>query len=179
MSDNKSLFIVCIHSIIFQVLVLASNASCPSVWHYYNNDTGECECGHGLFCSTGSNKVLIRNGKSEKEGDYYYGFCPFFHPINSTNRLYSEMPSNVSELDKVMCGPYNRKGLLCGDVHDGYGPSVYSFDLKCAKCSSLWTVYGTAISLLLQFSYNIVVYYLHYFSTKHNFWSSLGLCVIL
>ncbi|CAI8009090.1 hypothetical protein GBAR_LOCUS6154 [Geodia barretti] len=60
------------------------------------------------------------------------------HTVNSSNRMYSEMPSNASQLDEVMCGPYNRRGLLCGECKDGYGPAVYSFDQKCAKCSSLW-----------------------------------------
>ena len=40
----------------------------------------------------------------------------------------SEMPSNASQLDKMMCFPYNRRGLLCGECKDGYGPAVYSFD---------------------------------------------------
>jgi hypothetical protein len=33
-------------------------------------------------------------------------------------------------------GPYNREGLLCGKCIDGYGPPVYSTNLKCVKCSS-------------------------------------------
>ena len=39
-----------------------------------------------------------------------------------------------------MCGPYNRKGLLCGECIDGYGPGVYTLDSKCADCSKFSTI---------------------------------------
>ena len=134
--------------------VLATNTSCPT-WHYYNNATGQCECGYRLVCSSDGNQVEIRNGycvtSSGIEDYYYVGKCPFQHTLNSTNRLYSEMPSNASLLDEVMCGPYNRRGLLCGECKDGYGPAVYSFDLKCAKCSSQWSNYAISLYIFLQF----------------------------
>ena len=65
--------------------------------------------------------------------------------------MYSEMPSNASQLDEVMCGPYNRRGLLCGKCKDGYGTAVYSFDLKCANCSRHWSRYAIFLYLFLQF----------------------------
>ena len=132
-------------------VVLATDTSCPT-WHYYNNVTGVCECGFGLICSSDGNQVEIRNGhcatSAGHENDYFVGKCLFSHP---TNRGYSEMPSNASQLDEAMCGPYNRKGLLCGECEDGYGVAVYSLDLKCANCSSLWFGYATALYLLFQF----------------------------
>ena len=134
--------------------VLATDIGCPT-WHYYNNATGQCECGASLLCSSDANQVEIENGlcatSSGQEGDYYIGFCPFVHPTNSTNRMYSEMPSNASQLDEVMCGPYNRRGLLCGECKDGYGPGIYSFDLKCADCSTPWPGYTISLYLFLQF----------------------------
>ena len=134
--------------------VLATNTSCPT-WNYYNNDTGQCECGSGLVCSSDGHQVEIENGfcatSSEKEGKYYIGECPFTHTINSTNRVYSEMPSNAGQLDEVMCGPYNRRGLLCGECKDGHGPPAYSLSLKCTDCSSLKSGYAISLYLLLQF----------------------------
>ena len=113
------------------------NTSCPT-WHYYN-DIGECECGFGLSCSSDGKKVEIVNHvcatSSQQDGNYYIGSCPYTLTFTIMNRLYSEMPSNTSQLDEVMCGPYKRRGLLCGECKDGYGPAVYSFDLKCTKCS--------------------------------------------
>ena len=131
--------------------VLATSTSCPT-WHYYNNVTGVCECGFGLICG---NQVEIGSThcatNSEETGGYYIGKLPFYPTFNTVNRMYSEMPSNASQLDEVMCGPYNRKGLLCGECKDGYGPAVYSFDMKCADCSSLWSKCAIILYLFLQF----------------------------
>ena len=132
--------------------VLATDTSCPT-WHYYNNVTGQCECGYWLLCSSDANQVDISSQScatsSEQEDDYYVSYCPFTR--NSTNRMYSEMPSNASQLDEVMCSPYNRRGLLCGECKDGYGSAVYSFDMTCANCSSLWSRYAISLYLFLQF----------------------------
>ena len=134
--------------------VLATDNSCPT-WHYYNNATGQCECGHWLLCSSDGNQVDIGIDdcatSSLQEYDYYVSHCPFTHTVNSTNRKCSEMPSNASQLDGVMCGPYNRRGLLCGECKDGYGTAVYSFDMTCANCSSAWSRYAISLYLFLEF----------------------------
>ena len=72
--------------------------------------------------------------------------------------MYSEMPTNVSQLDEVMCGPYNRRGLLCGECKDGYGPAVNSFDQKCANCSTIRSGYAITLYLLLQFVPTIIIF---------------------
>ena len=41
--------------------------------------------------------------------------------------------------------------MLCGECKDGYGPAVYSLDLKCANCSSLWSGYAISLYVFLQF----------------------------
>ena len=134
--------------------VSPTDTSCPT-WYYYNNATRQCECGFWLLCSSDGNQVDISIDMcatpSGQEDDYYVSYCPFTHTVNSTNRLYSEMPSNASQLDEVMCGPYNRRGLLCGECKDGYGPAVYSSDMKCVNCSSSWSRYAIALYLFLQF----------------------------
>ena len=131
--------------------VLATNTSCPT-WFYYDHSTQQCHCGFGLSCS--SNKVEIRDGvcaTSAGEGDQYYiGGCPFRHTVNNTNRIYSEMPADPDLLDDVMCGPYNRKGLLCGRCIDGYGPTAHILDLRCANCSKLPEYYAIPLYLVLE-----------------------------
>ena len=83
-----------------------------------------------LYCNQLERKAQIANGfcatSTEQEGLYYAGSCPFSHTENDTNRIYSELPSDPDRLNEVMCGPYNRKGLLCGECIDGYGPAVFS-----------------------------------------------------
>ena len=93
-------------------------------------------------------KVEIPDGHcvtySSQEDEYYYGICPFRHRESNKSRLYSELPSHPDKVNTTMCGPYNREGLLCGICAKGYGPAVYSYDLKCAKCSV-----GKVVSLFL------------------------------
>ena len=134
------------------VSVLATNTSCPT-WFYYDNSTQQCHCGNGLLCS-GNKTVEIEDGvcaTSTGEGDQYYtGRCPFRHTVNNTNRIYSEMPADPDLLDDVMCGPYNRKGLLCGKCIDGYGPTAHILDLRCANCSKLPEYYAIPLYLVLE-----------------------------
>ena len=132
--------------------VLATNTSCPT-WFYYDNTTQQCQCGSGLLCSSNKN-VEIGDGtcatSAGEEDQYYISRCPFRHTVNNTNRIHSEMPSDPGLLDDVMCGPYNRKGLLCGECIDGYGPTADVLDLKCANCSKLSEYYSIPLYLVLQ-----------------------------
>ena len=138
--------------------VSASNTSCPT-WFYYNNSSHQCECGSLLLrdkfrCNQLEKRAQIANGfcatTTKQEGLYYAGHCPFGHTQNSTNRMYSELPSDPDLLNEVMCGPYNRKGLLCGECIDGYGPAVFSPYKKCENCSKISTGFAVSLYLLLE-----------------------------
>ena len=132
------------------------SASCPT-W-FYNSSNGTCECGQLLggrvHCNQQERRAEIADGvcatSTEQEGLYYAGGCPLKHTENKTDRLYSEMPSDPGSLNDTMCGPYNRKGLLCGRCIDGYGPAVYSLDMKCANCSKISTVSAISLYLFLE-----------------------------
>ena len=147
----STFLVLCVYS----TSVMASNTSCPT-WFYYNN--GICECGQlfggKVHCNQQEKKAEIADGycpiSTEQEGLYYAGDCPFRHTENNTDRLYSEMPTDPDLLNDTMCGPYNRKGLLCGRCIDGYGPAVYSFDMKCANCSKISTGFAICLYLFLE-----------------------------
>ena len=64
--------------------------------------------------------------------------------------MYSELPSDPDLLNEVMCGLYNRKGLLCGECINGYGPAVFSPYKKCENCSKLSTGFAVSLYLLLE-----------------------------
>ena len=137
--------------------VSASNTSCPT-WFYYSNTTQQCECGRltteRIHCNQQEWKVEIADGFcatfAGQEGQYCAGECPFRHTGNNTNRMFSELPSDPDQLNVMMCGPYNRKGLLCGRCIDDHGPAVYSLDMKCANCSRHSTGYAISLYLFLE-----------------------------
>ena len=148
-------FVLC-GTIIFAVNpVSASNTSCPT-WFYFNNAKQQCECGQQvemIRCNQQEKKVSIFHGHcvtyAGQEGLYYAGLCQFVAK-NNTNGLFSELPSDPDNLTEVMCGPYNRKGLLCGRCIDRYGPAVFSFESKCADCTEHSTGYNVSLYLSLQ-----------------------------
>ena len=80
--------------------------------------------------------------------------CPYFelkgHSI--LNDLHHpgfiRLPDNLSELNDYMCGPMNRKGLLCKDCIDGFGPSATSLKYKCSNCTDAW--YGIPLYLAVE-----------------------------
>ena len=134
--------------------VFGCNTTCPT-WFYCSNTTHHCKCGESirgrLYCHQEEGTVEIADlycatsVKHEGQYIYYVGYCPFKHTKNRRDRVFSQLPSEPDMLNNITCGPYNRKGLLCGKCIDGYGPAVYSFDMKCINCSKIST--GSAISL--------------------------------
>lgn len=77
--------------------------------------------------------------------------CPYFQLSghNLTNLLdYIQLPSNISELNDYMCKPMNRKGFLCKDCIDGFGPSITSVGYVCSNCTNIW--YGVPLYVLME-----------------------------
>ena len=86
--------------------------------------------------------------------------CPYFQPngYNITINGYILLPRNLSQLNDYMCGPLNRKGLVCSECADGFGPSVTSFGYRCVNCTDVW--YGVPLFLILEFIPVTVLYLL-------------------
>ena len=96
--------------------------------------------------------VLLNFGycATETEGVIYLAKCHYFQleGHNVTEPGYIRLPDNISELNDYMCGPMNRKGLLCKDCIDGFGPSVTSLRYKCSNCTGAW--YGIPLYLAVE-----------------------------
>jgi hypothetical protein len=116
---------------------------CPT-WTYFANVSGDCVCGvtdfHAVKCDQSIGKVYILDSYQMTYDEEYqqvvvgaslYGIS---HPGDQFD-IYHEVPMNVSELNEAMCGPYNRKGRLCGECKESYSPLVYSYKISCEKCS--------------------------------------------
>ena len=145
--------------------------------HY--QDTNQCS-GHEVqwFCfnSATNTYVCIDDGSitcSKKGPLLRFGHCATYSedtrflsiaacPImitqlagyNVTIPGYIQLPSNITKLSDYMCGPLNRKGIICSECDDGFGPSI---TCVCARCTDAW--YGVPLFLFLQFV-PITVFYL-------------------
>ena len=78
---------------------------------------------------------------SGEEGSFMSAiYCPLNYQFNNTNRMFSELLTDPDQLEDKMCvcGPYNGKGLLCGECIDGYGPcwiwSLHLLHYKTSEC---------------------------------------------
>ena len=162
-SISSRLTIMALTWIIFCCVVLVlpavsdSNYTCPT-WFYFSNITQRCECGvsvSGISCNQQAKEVVIKFDFcatfSGQEGVFYSGHCSYSYKFNHSNKLYSRLPSDPDLLNEAMCGPYNRKGLLCGECIDGYGPGMYTLDRKCVDCSKFSTSSAICLYLLVEF----------------------------
>ena len=101
------------------------------------------------YCATYSEKTKLIS-ITEFSNFQYKGY-------NVTTDRYIRLPRNLSQLNHYMCAPLNRKGIVCSECTDGFGPSLNSFDYKCANCTNVW--YGLPLFLFLEFV-PITVFYL-------------------
>jgi len=73
-----------------------------------------------------------------------FGGCPYVYYNSSIlYQGYIALPHNISDLNDVFCTPLNRRGLLCRDCIDGFGPSLVTIGYACANCTENygWMLY--------------------------------------
>ena len=141
-----------------QLSLIGDDNQCP-LWHFLNRTTNSCECYNSpsirniVKCT--EQGLQLRLGYcmtyDELEKTIYIGSCVFSGNFSITgNGRYIELPvKDVSELNTHMCGPMNRKGRLCSECIEGFGPSIISLGLVCSNCTGAW--YGIPIYLFLEF----------------------------
>ena len=98
---------------------------------------------------------------TEGEG-FFVGLCEYFKLSSFENVTkedhYIVLPNNTFELNNFMCGPLNRKGRLCSECRDGFGPSVTSIGHTCSNCTNAW--YGLPLYLFLEFVPITIFYFI-------------------
>ena len=115
---------------------------------------GDCQVWYDYMkCVNKSALLSIGHCMTNKEGKGTYAMeCVYFqlkgHKVAENG--YIKLPRNISELNDYMCQPMNRKGFLCKDCIDSFGPSLTSVGFKCSNCTGMW--YGVPLYLLLQFA---------------------------
>ena len=101
-----------------------------------------------------------------------------FGGYNTTKPGYIMLPKKISRLNEYMCGPLNRKGHLCGECSDGYGPSMILTGCTdmCYNCTKPW--YGMTLYLSLEFV-PITVFYLFILAFQISVTSAPMTCFIM
>ena len=140
----------------FQALVLVvlgtvSAEICPT-WTFPKdpNNTQDCVCGNSLGqivkCDYLTRNVSLLKGYcmtyDNETGQEYVASCPY--QIEGNYKVLIPLPQNPLELNHFMCSPFNRRNVVCSKCLPGYGPSVFTHDLRCFKCSGYycgWSLY--------------------------------------
>ena len=135
-----------------------NQTECP-LWFYHDSTMCDCQCVpyHQVTCKGNNafidlhhiitynkNKRLVSVINAESYRLAHGGY-------NMTDHGYILLPRNISTLNGYMCGPLNRKGFLCGECSDGFGPSMIltASTIKCYNCSEPW--HGMTLYLFLEF----------------------------
>ena len=131
-------------------------------WTHFSNATQSCQCGPNIYQMAS----CVKDGNSSKVGVFFrfcmtqnnektkvvVGACPYNKGGDAYESIsaYHSLPSNVTELDRAMCGLTGRTGQLCGQCMVGHSPPVYSYYPQCVNCTAdtnNWAKY-LAVSLL-------------------------------
>ena len=145
-------------------LAYATDGNCNQTW--YTDKDGDCVCGVELsgvlrcndcyktvdiaagFCMTyDTTRQYVGETSSSL---LIVGGCPHGPFPNTTNRKFTTLPTDPTQVNSSQCAPYNRRGLFCGECLEGFGPSVYSFDLHCANCSHMSTTAAISLYLVME-----------------------------
>ena len=135
-------------------------SSCPPGFIQGNTSDGfrTCKCETGFKGNVRCNGVEVATlgrgywiGKMDEGDDYYVlGFTPYIHASNFTGINLPRTHYNESEINRRICAPLNREGILCGRCISGYMPPLHAYSLnKCIKCHNNNT-YGWLIIVLLS-----------------------------
>ena len=157
---------------------LSNVPACSSAWTYCYNGTCECADTEEILCLT-SGQALVQVGYcvtfDNTQALTHLGQCVYIFVEDKDGIVLSHsMPGNVSQLDDVMCGRFNRTGMLCGKCKDDYYPLVNSLDVNCVQCpngwSNLWKFVMVAFLPLTVFYFIILLFRVNATSSQlHGF----------
>ena len=157
------------NAISFVLLVISSTAveglldrvrECPPWFEWVNstsNSPGYCACAPNLPLYVRCNQIEQVSFLERGTCCFYYaqedaircGWCPFVLPDHVIEKGQFRLPTNVSDLNTVLCGNLTRqvKGPMCGRCTNNTGPSIYSVGSRCVQCSTVNILYY----ILLQY----------------------------
>ena len=142
------------------IQLVEGEKECPPFFEWMNtsDSSGYCACAEELppgsiQCEQRHQVSLLLQGfctfYDSEEDIIRVSKCPFVFPESMTKNAKFVLPSNVSELNSVVCRSLSRevKGPLCGRCINNTGPSIYSVGVECVSCSPMNILYY----ILLQY----------------------------
>ena len=185
---------------IIWLFILHTSSSCPDDGYkyssqqchplLYNNNTGKCSCSvvedrHSwIKCIKG--ELWLQKGVcasfNASTRHMYTIECPFWLPRDINFYNYSEqyllLPHNMSdaELNEYICSIGNRKGFLCNECIERFGPSPMLLGYQCANCTAFW--YDFSLYIILQFV-PATIFYLLILTFQVNLTSAPMLCFVM
>ena len=149
----------------------AAVCSYSEEWFCFNSTTRISHCISGchthITCSDSG--PLLQFGYcatySKDTGLVTVAKCPYlqvnhdtYHNMTTIGHDYFiQLPKTLAELNSSMCGPMNRKGIVCSECIDGFGSSVTSIGYRCANCTDTW--YRVPLYIALLFAPITVFYF--------------------
>ncbi len=149
-----------------------NESRCPP-WSYCDELDGTCKClnsSNDVFkCDSVKNSSYILScycATYDAVTDItVVGVCLYNCDFMGKNEYdidvdYGLVPDNVSELNKAMCGSYQRTGILCGRCMNGTYLRTYSYDMSCIKCGNSvlnWLKYIVVAYVPLTIFFFIVI----------------------
>ena len=122
------------------------DSGCPP-WTYRPNSTSPCQCGSSL---QGTIECNITTGVLSLQMCVCVTYDPITNESVSGHCLYScsahlglqvyQLPMTRDNFTDLTCGVWKREGPLCSKCISKYGIPLYSYDLKCVKCSSSFQI---------------------------------------
>ena len=104
----------------------------------------------------------------------------------TADKMYTNLPENITELNDYMCVPLNSKGLACSECIDSFGCSIISRDFGCSVCANTW--YSVPLYLFMEFvSIKIFYFIILFFQISmtsapmlaYVFYSQVGVSTLL
>ncbi len=149
-------------------LATAESDVCP-LWTTRQNNNSECTCGsrlEGILNCEDSKGVLAllscycMTTRDENSTEVVVSSCLFTCSFKSAPLTQKLHTNATDDLNNKTCGPYHRKGVMCGECIEGYGLPVYSYSLSCVKCSHYkynWLKYIAVAYIPLTIFYFMVI----------------------
>ncbi len=136
--------------------VISKGANATKLCQCANSYRGEVTC----IEKAREAKIIKNVWMGLYNSTYYTVICPNRYCRKHTQR-YIKLPNNSLSLNNDICA-HNRKGLICGECRDDYGPAINSPTYDCVQCTNITLAsniakYIASVYLPLSFLFTILI----------------------